>query len=301
MSDELTTYQKWEDIPEGIATKTTLLRDFGLKLSDGQQPVARKVRYNRRGKHDGYYSLYAASDCVPKQPPTQAQLDALEKARYMGELLPVVCSKCGDTQYGKYDAIKVTRKQWIDEDYDNYVCWLCHSRQRATQWARDIICDDNYLILDTETTDLHGEIIEIAIINSKGEALLDERIKPLGKVSEGAQWVHGISLDMLAHEQSFAELYPRLKSVLDNQHVLIYNADFDIGRLNDDCKRHGLATIKFSHDCVMLEYARWYGAWSDYHDSFKWQPLEGGDHSALGDCIATHKRLWSMAHDWSLS
>ena len=45
----------------------------------------------------------------------------------------------------------------------------------------------------------------------------------------------------------------------------------------------------------MLNLAEWVGEWNDYRGSFRWQKLQGGDHSALGDCIATLETIRKMA------
>jgi DNA polymerase-3 subunit epsilon len=37
------------------------------------------------------------------------------------------------------------------------------------------------------------------------------------------------------------------------------------------------------------------GDWNDYHDNYKWHKLRGGDHSALGDCLATLELIRQMA------
>ena len=283
---ELPVYKKWGDIPDGIATKTTLYRDYGLKLAKDQQPVAQKIRYDYKGRRDGYYDLYDMNDCVPRKKATEAQLKALEKARYMAELLNVECSECKQEQWGRYNVETVTRKYWIENNYDAYVCRFCEDRHRAMKWASHTMTLDDVVILDTETTDFHGEIIEIAIIDLQGNVILDQRIKPQGDISPGAQAVHGISLDDLKDCSTFPEVYEQIKEAIEQQIVVIYNAAFDRARLADDCKRHGLESIKYEYDCAMEWYAQYYGDWSGYHDSYRWQPLNGG-HSALSDCQAT--------------
>lgn len=47
-------------------------------------------------------------------------------------------------------------------------------------------------------------------------------------------------------------------------------------------------------ECAMHEFARWYGAWHSYWQSYTWQPL-GGGHSAAGDCVTVVERLREMA------
>lgn len=287
-------YKSWDDIPEGIATKTTLYRDHGMKVTKDQAVVGLKTKYNHRGKPDGFYELYDIADCEPKKKATPAQIEALEKARYMAEKLDVKCSKCGDWQFNRYgDVIKVTRKQWMNDDYDNWTCHICSNRQLAVQWATEMLMS-GFLILDTETSDLDGEIIEIAIIDHTGDTLMNQRIKPAGTISAGAQRVHCISLEDLADCPSFPDVYPQIKSLIENRTVLIYNAAFDTRRLLMDCYNHKLEPIEFNAECVMLEYAAYVGEWSDYHDDYRWQPLNGG-HSALSDCRATLDRIKEMA------
>lgn len=289
-------YYKWDDVPDTMATKTTLYKEHGLKVSSDQQPVGAKKQYDRKGKATGgYHPLYLIADGTPKKKATPAQLEALEKARHMAEKLTVVCSKCKDPIEGKYDWHKVTRKQWIEKGYDNYVCFRCKDRSESVEWANEILADDDVLILDTETTDFDGEIIEIAIIDVRGKVLLNQRIKPRGEISQGAYHVHGISLEDLKDCPSFPDVYHQIKSILQGKQIVIYNAQFDVGILNSDCSRHDLKRLKIDSHCAMEWYAQYCGDWSDYHGNYRWYPLTGGDHSALGDCKATLLVIQEMA------
>jgi hypothetical protein len=83
-------FHKWDEIPNTMATKTTLSKEHGLRLAKNQQPVGAKVKYNHRGKATGgYYPLYAITDATPKKQISPQQFDALEKARHMAEKLVV--------------------------------------------------------------------------------------------------------------------------------------------------------------------------------------------------------------------
>lgn len=166
--------------------------------------------------------------------------------------------------------------------------------QEAMEWARDVLQDNRAIILDSETSDMHGEIIELAIIDLQGNPVMNQRIRPQGGVNEGATRIHGITVEHLANAPTFDIVYPVIKSIVENRNVLIYNARYDIGRLLADCRRNNLPAFDISSDCVMEWYAQWYGEWNDYHGNYKWQPLNG-DHSAMGDCIATLKLLHVMA------
>jgi DNA polymerase-3 subunit epsilon len=168
-------------------------------------------------------------------------------------------------------------------------------KELAAEWAREILKRDNVLILDTETTDLNGEIIELAMINLKGETVFNRRFNPLTPISEGAKAVHGISMEMVADEPFFIEEYETICELLTGAElVLIYNAAFDIARIRTTCNVQKLTTPKYNSDCIMTWYAQWCGEWSDYHGNYKWQPLNGG-HNALGDCLAALDCIKEMA------
>jgi DNA polymerase-3 subunit epsilon len=48
---------------------------------------------------------------------------------------------------------------------------------------------------------------------------------------------------------------------------------------------------------MMHLYAGWYGCYSEYWNDFQWQKLPGGDHTALGDCLAVWDILQTMDND----
>lgn len=288
-------YRKWDDVPEGIATKTTLYKEHGLKLAPDQQPVGAKKQYNHRGKETGgYYPLFAIADATPKKKATPEQLKALEKARHMAERVYVDCVRCGRSKEHQYGYVMVTRKQWL-EKYQNWLCHICKDKDRAIEWSKDILSDDNVVILDTETSDLDGECIEIAITDNKGNTLLNQRIKPLGEIAQGAYRVHGISLGDLQNEPMFPQVYARIKQAIEGKRVVIYNSVFDCNILYDDCERHELEQLDINDECAMNRFAEFVGDWSDYHGNYRWQPLAGGDHTALGDCLATLEVIKTMA------
>ena len=172
-------------------------------------------------------------------------------------------------------------------------------RQDATDRAKAILNDDNVVILDTETTDLYGEIIEIAIIDIEGNTLLNRRIKPQGTdMHPKALETHGISLEMLKNEPEFREVYADIRAVLKDKHVVIYNSSFDLRMLASDCKQVKLPMFPYaSSSCAMMIYSQYVGDWNEYHGNYRWQALPSGDHSAIGDCLATLKVLKEMANE----
>ena len=104
---------------------------------------------------------------------------------------------------------------------------------------------------------------------------------------------------MVADAPPFPEVYPRIVEVLEGKRIVIYNASFDIKILNYCCHQHGLPILKLQKrsDCLMQSTAQWRGDWSNYYKNYKYFPLPGGNHWALGDCIAAFELIKRMAAD----
>jgi DNA polymerase-3 subunit epsilon len=172
---------------------------------------------------------------------------------------------------------------------------MTHKIQPAL-WARTMLnpAHGQTIILDTETCDLHGEVIELAIIDIDGNALYNQRFSPLTPIQPGAFRVHGLSAQMLRHEPTFAAEYDAIRDIVGAANVVLtYNAPFDVRCLEATCQWHRRPFLTFHSGCIMRQYAQFYGEWR--RGQYKWQPLRGGDHSALGDARAALALLREMA------
>lgn len=180
-------------------------------------------------------------------------------------------------------------------DFDQY---LAFNRERTAAWAREVLAHpEKYLILDTETTGLrNAEFVQLSMIDLGGRVIVNTLAKPSIPIEPGAQQVHGISMEQLADAPTYAQLYPHLARAVDGRIILAYNAAFDSRVIEQTARNHGAPNLcPDEWQCVMLQYAAYFGQWDEYHESFKWQKLQGGDHSALGDCRATLDVLKRMA------
>jgi DNA polymerase-3 subunit epsilon len=170
-------------------------------------------------------------------------------------------------------------------------------RQQAATWAQTILNQPlgHVLILDTETCDLNGEVIELAIINTLGETRYHSRYCPITPIQPGAFRVLGLTAELLAGEACFADEYELVAGLLGAaKQVLIYNAAFDLRCLAETCRLHKRDPLRIQTRCLMQMYAEWYGEPGRY-GGYKWQKLMGGDHSALGDARAALNVLRRMA------
>lgn len=167
---------------------------------------------------------------------------------------------------------------------------------QARHWAREMLAlpPSKVLILDTETCDLHGEVIELAIVDSAGAEVYNRRFNPITAIQPGAFRVHGITAQTLRFEPRFHREYEVIKGIVEGaEMILIYNNSFDIECLRVTCLLHTLDELRFNSGCIMRWFAQFYGEWG--RGQYKWQRLTGGDHTALGDARAALALLRKMA------
>ena len=174
------------------------------------------------------------------------------------------------------------------------------SREDAVRWARSLLSDRDFVVLDSETTGLGNPIdfVEVGVLSSRGEPLFDSLVKPSCRVEPGASRVHGHTTQSLSGERCFVEVYPDLLEVMWAKRVIVYNASYDrrvwdaaVGRLG---ARAALARELAPWECAMRAFAAYVGERSK-RGGYKNQKLVGADHTALGDAHATLRLIELMA------
>jgi DNA polymerase III subunit epsilon len=172
-----------------------------------------------------------------------------------------------------------------------------NDRNKAILWAQEILADpESYYILDTETTGLNDpEIIELALMDLDERVIINQRFNPKSEVEAGATAVHGLTNEMLARYPRWEVAADLLEKILLERELLIYNFSFDHNALWMTHKSPDRTFPEFRGYCVMHWYNQFCGEWNDYHGNYRWQKLPGGDHSAIGDCLATLAVIKHMA------
>ena len=106
------------------------------------------------------------------------------------------------------------------------------------------------LILDTETTGLNfndDKLIEIGIVELKEDILTQnyfhEYINPEKDISLSAQKVHGISNRFLIDKPVFSEIAQKLLDFIQDDILIIHNAEFDINFINKELHNCGYNKI----------------------------------------------------------
>jgi DNA polymerase-3 subunit epsilon len=274
----------------------TQLAQLGLKPGG---PVRARVVWQRGRRIINVYDLYDVHEAVPKRPRTAAQQAALAKAH----LAKCTCTHC---------------HMVAERPLPHRLCAVClQARARETERerlrelqavAQQWLADPTAVILDTETTDLDGYLVQVAVIDMTGTVCLETLVNPQTPISAEASHVHGICAAHVRDAPTFAQLVDKIHVVLQGRLVITYHARFDHNILcNEVLRLHGMAPWQqacaardrwleaMRWGCAMELYAEWVGDWSSRHRGYRWQPLLGGDHTALGDSLATLRLLKRIA------
>ncbi|MCY9249092.1 MULTISPECIES: 3'-5' exonuclease [Bacillus cereus group] len=276
-------YKKWPEVPETLATKTTLARE-GLK--PGSDAVATVYQSSTRS----HIQLYERAAAVPKRKLSDKQKQALELARKKATENRT-CKKCDQIVRRKSDLV-------------NGLCPWCIQEAAAIEHREDMKAiflhieknKDNYIILDTETTGLGlgHEIVEIAAIDLYGNTLLNTFVTPTIPIPADSTKIHGITDDMVKDAPSWEETYMKLLTISQGKTILIYNAAFDIPKITYTCEAHNIAPKKLKSECIMEFYA-------EFIDSQYWVSLSEAagtitSHRAINDCksvLIVLENIWT--------
>ena len=100
------------------------------------------------------------------------------------------------------------------------------------------------IILDTETTGLDFKtghrVIEIGCVEIVNRKFTGNEyhtyINPERESDEGALRVHGLTTEFLSDKPKFSEIYEEFINFIKDSELLIHNAEFDIGFLDNEIK-----------------------------------------------------------------
>ena len=120
------------------------------------------------------------------------------------------------------------------------------------------------IVLDTETTGLSvrdgHRIVEIGCIELDNlvptKNIFHFYLNPERKVSDKAFEVHGYSDEFLSTKQKFVEIADDFLNFINHKKIIIHNAEFDIGHLNNELSIVGKKKIDNSNVIDTLELAR---------------------------------------------
>ncbi len=104
------------------------------------------------------------------------------------------------------------------------------------------------IILDTETTGLDyksgHKLIEIACVEIENRKFTGNEfhsyLNPERSIDPGAVKIHGLSRDFLSDKPKFSEIYTELLDFIKGSELLIHNAEFDLGFLNNELRQNNI-------------------------------------------------------------
>jgi DNA polymerase III epsilon subunit-like protein len=134
------------------------------------------------------------------------------------------------------------------------------------------------IYLYTETTGFGPEdvVIEIGIVDAKGDLVFESLVNPNKAIPADSSAVNGITDDMVANAPQWKDTWPQVKKLLSNRIVGIYNSEFDL-RLIKQTQMHCCGSWEFDPRrafCAMRLYAAFYGDWNPRTNGFRIHKLE---------------------------
>ena len=174
--------------------------------------------------------------------------------------------------------------------------------ERARAWL-----SQKPLVLDTETTGIgpRDEVVQVAVVDTDGEALLYTLVRPTRAIPLDAMRIHGISDGDVMDAPTGADVCRSLPSLLSGRLLCTYNADFDTRLLAQTARAWRVGLPSYRAECVMKLYAEHAGQWDAARRNYRWHSLEAAvrrcrlgefqGHDALADARMTLKLLEHIA------
>jgi DNA polymerase III epsilon subunit-like protein len=131
-----------------------------------------------------------------------------------------------------------------------------------------------------------AELLEIAIVDEHGTALLDTLVRPMVEREwPEAQAIHGIAPEDVASAPAAAELVDRLEPLLRGAELVMYNAAFDLRFLPAGAWSSG--TVR----CAMEAFTAEFGQWDEYFGNRRFVSLDVASTHVLCPVRAYHRAL----------
>ena len=152
------------------------------------------------------------------------------------------------------------------------------------------------IVLDTETTGISVKdghrIVEIGCIELNDLVPTNKKfhfyINPERKVTEKALEVHGYTDEFLSTKKKFNEIAEEFLSFIGDKRLVIHNAEFDLGHLNNELKLIGKKKIENDIvDTLMLAREKFPGSSISLDALCKRYRIDNSkrvQHTALVDC-----------------
>ena len=155
---------------------------------------------------------------------------------------------------------------------------------------------NNYTVIDFETANMYPDsVCQMGIAVVENGEIVDKKsflIRPPYNNFRNSH-IHGIKLEDVENEQTFAELWDEIKPYIENRLVGAYNANFDIGCLISTLENYKIPIPNFAYFDILQNARESFKEYKQdgYLDNFKLTTLakffniEYNAHDALNDVI----------------
>ncbi len=178
---------------------------------------------------------------------------------------------------------------------------------KAAMLAKKMLCD-NVTVLDTETTDIDGEVIQIAIVSARdSEVLYESYVHSDAPIAQGAFEKHGIAHDDLIGAPSFDTVAKQISELLGSRSWTAFNRQFDEAVLRNsiigDANAPHYKWLDNTAPCIMYALAVPVFGSTNRHGSISLATtlshceltFSGDAHNASVDAIATAQVVQCIA------
>ncbi len=147
----------------------------------------------------------------------------------------------------------------VDTYTASYMRW--ESREDVITWIRSFDHPRALrpVFLDTETTGTRSfsEVIEVCVLDERGQMLYRSFVNPTTEIEPIATCVHGLTHRHVMHAPRYSEIHRELMRHLDNCVVVAYNAAFEMRLLKQSAQRYDMEFPRLHTACLMNAYAKY--------------------------------------------
>jgi DNA polymerase III epsilon subunit-like protein len=177
---------------------------------------------------------------------------------------------------------------------------LYNARQSYTPALETYELNERALIIDTETVGAGPsvELVEIALGDCAGRIVYHSLVRPVFGGAPRASREQRFGRDEFDAAPDWTEVWAAVAPLVDNKLLVAYNAAFDRRALSAVRERHRQAAPERGWRCAMQLAKRAIGTKKNLtlSEACAFYGLEGGNHRADMDVLATWRLLDRLAH-----
>lgn len=177
--------------------------------------------------------------------------------------------------YAEKDIVKSKGAKWdaainswicTEQQFETFQQWSPYQLVSSTEpyqnpfinkpaYPKEDLPNDNFVILDTETTGLssNDEVVELSILDNKGNEIYHSLFNPENPISYTAANVTHISMAEVSWAPKFGDEWPKIKEIIGDRYIIAHNITFDKRLMTQTAIRYGATKQECDalfEDCV---------------------------------------------------